>query len=289
MAAEGTSHSSGPSDDAVRAQRPGLGAVATRVWRPVTVGVAAGALSGLFGVGGGILIVPGLLLLVHLAPRSAYGTSLAAVLPISVASLVGYWSAGKVDWIVALVLSVGSVAGAVVGTKLLRVLPQRAIAIGFIVLLLATAARLFTDQGTASGRADLDLVMVVSLVVTGVLTGILAGLLGVGGGVVMIPVMVLAFGIPPAIAKGTSVAVIIPTSVMGTWRNKRGGNTDLGIAALVGGAGVVSAYLMSQVSVGLDARLSNVLFAVLLAVVGLRMVFDVVSELSRERRSTRGQ
>ena len=57
----------------------------------LVVGIGAGFLSGVFGVGGGILVVPGLMIFVHMEQRRAHGTSLAAVLPIAAASLVTYW------------------------------------------------------------------------------------------------------------------------------------------------------------------------------------------------------
>ena len=97
----------------------------------VLVGVAAGFLSGLFGVGGGILIVPGLVLVAKMDQRIAHGTSLAAVLPISAASLVSYWSHDHVDFRVGLCLAAGALVGAVLGTKLLNILPHRVLAIAF--------------------------------------------------------------------------------------------------------------------------------------------------------------
>ena len=69
------------------------------------VGLLAGFLAGLFGVGGGILIVPGLVLAAHMTQRLAHGTSLAAVVPISVASLITYAAHDNVDWNVALWLA----------------------------------------------------------------------------------------------------------------------------------------------------------------------------------------
>ena len=83
--------------------------------------------------------------------RLAHGTSLAAVVPISVASLVSYAAHGNVDWSVALWLAIGAVAGAVIGTRLLHVLPQRTLAIIFIVVLVASALRLFL-AAEADGR-----------------------------------------------------------------------------------------------------------------------------------------
>ena len=244
------------------------------VARIATVGLAAGLLSGVFGVGGGILVVPALVLFVKMDQRIAHGTSLAAVLPISMASLVTYWVQGNVDWPVAAWLAIGAVAGAVLGTKLLHVLPHKALAIGFSTLLLVTAARLFV-AGESAGRDALDWKAGVVLVAVGLVTGILAGLLGVGGGVVMVPAMMMILSEASVVAKGTSVAVIIPTALMGTWRNRRNNNADLKAAAIVGLGGIASAVVGGWIAGRMDETVSNVLFAILLVVVAARLLVDV--------------
>jgi uncharacterized membrane protein YfcA len=233
------------------------------------VGLAAGFLSGLFGIGGGLLIVPALVLVLHFDQRLANGTSLAAILPISVASLLTYWAHDNVDWAAALFLSIGAVGGAVVGTKLLRVVPVRIIGMVFIVLMLATAVRLFIPF-EADGRADLAVGGAVALVAVGVVAGTLAGLLGVGGGIVLVPAMIVLFGITPVVAKGTSVAVIIPTSVMGTWRNRKHENADMRAAAILGVSGIVSAVAGGTLAEVMSDDLSNILFATLLVIVSIR-------------------
>jgi len=259
-------------------------ATRARLARAAVLGLVAGFLSGLFGVGGGILIVPALVLAMRMDQRLAHGTSLAAVLPIALSSTLGYGLEGKIDWPVAVLLSAGAVGGAVVGTHVLHVLPRRALALSFGILLVLTAVRLLVDHADAGGRGDLGVGTGIALVLLGVATGGLAGLLGVGGGIFMVPAMVVLFRIPPAVARGTSLAVIIPTSVMGTWRNRRKGNADLPVAVVVGLAGVVSAFAASQVSVGMSETTSNVLFALLLLVVAARMLWQ---QLPR-RRSAAG-
>ena len=245
--------------------------------RAALVGVAAGFLSGLFGVGGGILLVPALVVLLHLPQRMASGTSLAAVLPISVASLVSYAISGSVDWWVALFLAIGAVSGAVLGTHLLQVLPLRIVGIGFVVLLVLTAIRLFIPL-EADGRAPLTAVTAVLLVLLGAVIGILAGLFGVGGGVVLVPALVVLWSIAPVVAKGTSLAVVVPTAIMGTIRNRANRNADLRLAAIVGVAGIVSALVGAEVAHAIDDRLSNVLFAILLVVVSIKLIRDLFVE-----------
>lgn len=231
-------------------------------------------MSGLFGVGGGILLVPALMLLLHLPQRLANGTSLAAVLPISLASLASYAVSGSVDWWVALFLAIGAVSGAILGTHLLQVLPLKVVGIGFILLLVLTAVRMFIPL-EAEGRAPLTVLTVVLLVLVGAAIGILAGLFGVGGGVVLVPVLVVLWAMAPVIAKGTSLAVVVPTAIVGTLRNRSNRNADLRLAAIVGVSGIVSALAGAEVAKRIDDRLSNVLFAILLVAVSLKLIRDL--------------
>src|SRR5690606_31314353 len=143
----------------------------------------------------------------------------------------------------------------------------------FAGILLVSALRLVIDHSSASGRSDFDTLMLVGLVLVGLASGTLAGLLGVGGGVLMVPAMIIFFGIPGAVAKGTSLTVIIPTSVVATLRNLRNSNADIPVAAAVGLSGLISSFLASKISVGLDPQTSNYLFACLLGVVAMRMLY----------------
>lgn len=240
------------------------------------VGLGAGFLSGIFGVGGGILIVPGLVFFAKMDQRRAHGTSLAAVLPISLASLITYWSHDHVDWHVALWLAIGAVGGAILGTKLLKTARHDALSYGFAAVLVVSAIRLYWTT-SADGRTGLTVVAAIALVVIGVATGTLAGLLGVGGGVIMIPAMVLLLGEMNVMAKGTSLAVIIPTSITGTIRNRKTANVDVKAALVVGLSGVVSAVVGGSLAANMSESLSNALFATLLLVVAVQMVY-------RERR-----
>jgi uncharacterized membrane protein YfcA len=240
------------------------------------VGLAAGALSGLFGVGGGLIIVPGLIGIAGFDRRLAHGTSLGATLPIASASLITYIAQGKIDWTVAALLVAGSVWGAVLGTHLLHVVSKRVLTIVFVVTILATAVRLVSTSDVA-GRSDLTAWSALLLVAVGLVAGTLAGMLGIGGGVVMVPVMVVLYDMVPVVAKGTSVAVIVPTSSIGTIRNRRNGNVDLRAAAIVGITGMVSAVAGALVAGVMSDQLSNVLFAVLLVVVAATQLLSLRS------------
>lgn len=236
------------------------------------VGAGAGFLSGLFGVGGGILLVPGLVLLLHMEQRRAHGTSLTAIIPIAVAGAAGYAVEGSIDWPAVGLLSAGAVAGAIVGTLLLGRIPERGLRVLFAVLLVAAAVVLPLEVAREPGVRVLDPGTGVLLVALGALAGTMGGLLGVGGGIVMVPGLVLLLSVAQAVAKGTSLAVIVPTALVGTWRNLRAGNADLAVGALSGAAGVLSAFGASLVALRLDPVLSAVLFGLLLVAVAARLL-----------------
>lgn len=108
----------------------------------IALGVAAGTVAGLFGVGGGIIFVPTLTLVVGLDQLGAEATSLLAIIPVAV---LGSWRqsrAGTVRWRDALVVGAASVGAAVAGALIADAAPERALRIGFALLLIVTAAQL---------------------------------------------------------------------------------------------------------------------------------------------------
>lgn len=248
-----------------------------RVGSIILVGVLAGFLAGLFGIGGGILLVPSLVLVLGMNQRLAHGTSLAAVLPISVASMATYALRDNVDWTLVALLSLGSATGVLVGTAYLRVAKTRTLTVLFAVVLIASAIRLFIPID-ADGRSKMSLVAGALVVVIGLASGALAGLLGVGGGIIVVPALILCFGVLPVIAKGTSSAAIIPAALIGTLRNRSNTNVDLPTATIVGTAGVLTAIAGGIVADHLDDDLAIVLFAVLLVLVAMRLIWQIRGE-----------
>jgi uncharacterized membrane protein YfcA len=252
-------------------------------WRIVAVGVLAGFTSGLFGVGGGIVMVPALVLLVGFAHKLATGTSLNAIIPISVSGIIGYALDGEVDFAAAAFVAIGAVAGAIVGTRWLRRIHTPVLQLVFAGVMVATAVRMLFGDPEASGRGDITVLAAIALIVLGIVSGVLAGLLGVGGGIIIVPALTIFFGIPHVLAKGTSLAIILPTAISGTIQNHRAALTSMRAATIIGVAGIVSAFLASQLSLGLSPRVSQALFAGLLVVAAIR----VGREGARDLRAAR--
>ncbi|AWB85529.1 sulfite exporter TauE/SafE family protein [Mycetocola zhujimingii] len=245
------------------------------VWL-VVIGLAAGFLSGLFGVGGGILIVPALLLLLALDQRIAAGTSLAAIVPMAAVGVLSYALSGSVDWIAGLLLVAGSVVGAQIGIRLLNRIPRRVVSWLFIGFLLVVIATLFLVTPSRDAFVEITLLSGAGLVLLGLGTGVLSGLLGIGGGVVIVPLLILLFGASDLVAKGTSLAVIIPTALFGTIGNFRRGNVDLPAAAVIGVAACTTTAAGAAVAAVISPALSSVLFAVFLVAVAVQMTVKLL-------------
>ncbi len=106
------------------------------------IGVGAGLITGLFGVGGGIVVVPGLVLALGFGQRQASGTSMATMIVSTAAALIVFTIEGAVDFGAAALLGLGAVVGAWLGARFLHLIPERWLSRAFVVLLLAAAARM---------------------------------------------------------------------------------------------------------------------------------------------------
>jgi uncharacterized membrane protein YfcA len=111
--------------------------------RAAVLGLAAGVTGGLFGVGGGIVVVPGLVLWFAMEQHRAHATSVAAIVATAAAALVPFAVAGEVDWLAAAALAGGSAVGAYLGARWMSLVSPLWLARGFVVLLVAAAVRLF--------------------------------------------------------------------------------------------------------------------------------------------------
>ena len=114
--------------------------MSSRLVRLLLIGTAAGAFSGLFGVGGGVIVVPLLVLWLGFEEREATGTSLAAIVPIAILGAIAHAFYGNVELLVGLLVAVPAVAGVLAGTALQQRIPVRAVSAGFALLLVASAA-----------------------------------------------------------------------------------------------------------------------------------------------------
>lgn len=130
----------------------------------------------------------------------------------------------------------------------------------------------------------------INLVIVGVVAGVLSGLLGIGGGVILVPALLLLVRLTIHEAIGVSLAVIVPTALAGVLRHYCAGNVDLKLAALVAVGGIVGGLIGASLANYLPAQTLKKIFAVFLIIIGLNILFGWTSslpvknaEVSRER------
>jgi len=259
---------------------------ARRPWvRLALVGAAGGLLSGAFGVGGGILMVPLLIFFAGMDQRRASATSLAAIIPAAVAGSLTYLANGEIDLLAALFVAIGGIVGSWIGTWLLRTLSLGWLRWLFIALLVAVAVRMVLVAPVRGDRLlDLDLLPILGMIALGVVIGIASGLFGIGGGVIMVPAFIALFGMSDLVAKGTSLAVMIPTAVSGSIANTRAGLVDLRVALVVGLAATVASFGGVAIAFLLSPEWSAWLFAALIVVAAVQLAVRAVRLRRKDRR-----
>ena len=145
--------------------------------------------------------------------------------------------------------------------------------VGFLVVVIVS---LFLVIPSRDAEFELQLLNGIALVLVGVATGILAGLIGVGGGVIVVPILMLAFGTSDLVAKGTSLLMMIPTAISGTIGNLRNRNVDLVAAALVGVSACTTTALGAWLATLIDPQVGNMLFAAYLVVIAVQMAMKAI-------------
>lgn len=117
------------------------------------------------------------------------------------------------------------------------------------------------------------MIEIVGLVLLGAAAGLLAAAIGVGGGIVFVPALVVLFAFDQHVAQGTSLAVIFPTAIVSTIGHARSGRVNWAVAAPLAATGIVGALIGARVALVIDADVLRRLFALLLLAVSVRMAF----------------
>ncbi len=240
------------------------------VAKVVAAGLAGGLMSGIFGIGGGIVMVPIFVFWLGLDQKRAITTSLVAIIPIAVFGAAGYAWGGAVAWAVGLAVGVTSIVGGQIGVRLLPHVPVAALQVAFATLLVYSAYRLVVpgDATAASGGEE----PWVLLGLVGVVAGLVAALLGVGGGVIIVPGLVLLAGVDLTTARGTSLVVVVLTALTASFTNIRAGRTDTRLGVMAGLAGAPAALFGSWVGQWLPQRLAAGLFALLMLAAAVQLL-----------------
>jgi uncharacterized protein len=237
------------------------------------IGAIGGMLSGLVGVGGGIVFVPGLLFAGGWKIQEAVAASLVIIVCSSLSGTIrNARSNDPVNWRVAGLLSLTVAPSSLIGVLISRVSPEIVVKIAFATLLLALA------YPTARGGSNYDSDKYIPLplvFLAGIFIGTVSGLAGVGGGVVMVPLMVLGMGLSTKQAVSTSLAVVMFTGIVGAAGYVATGFRDaqhlLSLPPLIIGS-VIGAPLGVRTRDWLPENVVRIGFGVFMVIVALRLL-----------------
>jgi uncharacterized membrane protein YfcA len=181
----------------------------TAILAYIGCGILAGLFGGYLGLGGGIVIVPFLTLAMGLDIKEAVPVSMAAIVVNSLAASSEYMKKGMVDIEIMVPLALSMVLGMVIGSSALYFIPQNFIRLLLAAVLLYTALSFLRGQEKSSSAAEQNkktrLVLCCLLAFGG---GVLGSLVGVGGGIILIPLMFLVIGLPLSTSRGTSSFIV---------------------------------------------------------------------------------
>ncbi|HUH67253.1 MAG TPA: sulfite exporter TauE/SafE family protein [Syntrophales bacterium] len=194
------------------------------------VGLLAGTFGGFVGLGGGAITIPFMVDILKLDQHKAHGTNLVTIVFTGLAGAVMYGLEGNIDLAAACFLAAPAIFTTRAGCYFAHSLPEWKLKrsfgyfIVFVSLLLLAKPYLPGIQGMERGWAAAAV-----LVVTGVILGFLSGMLGVGGGIIMVPAMVLLTGFTQHTAQGTSLLAMVPIGSVGAYTHWKLGNVKTSI------------------------------------------------------------
>ncbi len=252
----------------------------------ILVGVAAGVFAGLFGIGGGIIIVPALLLFAGFPLVKATGTSLAAILlPVGILGVIAYYRAKVIDLRASVFLAVGLLISVMAGAWLANTLSPDLMRKFFAVFCLYVSWNFVDPVRRFKKWRRLPVVDKPEpeknphpspwpLIGIGLLAGVLAGMFGIGGGNVIVPLLTLALHYPPKRAIATSLgAILFPFGIPGVLYYHRAGNLDLAAAAWIAGGLFIGTVFGALITIRLPGRTVKLLYGLFLIFVAVRFFF----------------
>jgi uncharacterized membrane protein YfcA len=250
----------------------------------IGMGLTAGVLGGLLGIGGGAFVVPALVFFLAFDQHRAHGTSLAVVLALSMSSVITYSFHHRVDLLLAGEIAVGGIVGAMIGGTIVQKIKNKVLRRMFSFFLLAAGVKMgldgykmLHDAYLAGGHCAVVIPIgfcvagVMLALGTGVVTGFLSSLLGVGGGIVMVPMLTMFLCLPQQQAQGVSLAAMMPIAFTGMLKHNKLGNVDFKVAQWVALGAVIGAVAGSTLANVLNPGHLKVAFGIFLIIMAALM------------------
>jgi len=235
------------------------------------IGLLSGLFGGLVGLGGGVIMIPLMTGFLKLDQHRAHGTSLVALVFTGISGAIAYGMKGAVDVTAAVLMAVTAVVTARAGAHFAHSLAEWKLKRSFGgFLVFVSLLMLLKPYLPAVPGLDAGWPKVTVLLLTGVLTGFLSGMMGVGGGTIMVPAMVLLAGFTQHLAQGSSLLAMVPAGAAGACTHYRLGNvvTRL-LAGLVPGI-LIGTFLGGTMAHHLPEGTLRLVFSAVLIWTGVR-------------------
>ncbi len=176
---------------------------------------AAGVLFGLFGAGGSILLVPILVYVLDFPIKTALGTSLLILMITGFVATLAHARSRNVSWWIGLRWAVLGIVAAYVGGRVAEFIPERVLLTMFATVVVVASLAMIRRRRTLTPSVDPRSIPVGKVVAVGVALGLFTGMIGVGGGFLLVPALVLLCGMDVKVAVGTSLLIIAINSLGG--------------------------------------------------------------------------
>lgn len=250
----------------------------------ILFGISAGILSGLFGIGGGIVMVPALILFFGLDIFNANATSLAAMLlPVGIFGVIAYYKAGLVHIKESLWIAAGLFAGSFAGAELAVNLSEKILTISYAAFLLYIAFVYFEIYEWLRAKFSKQIQKnetqkpyrkrIVSFVMIGLAAGVFAGMFGKGGGIIIVPLLIGLFNYEGKKAVATSLAALqLPVGLPSVIIYAQAGYFNLTYAALIAMGIVAGSLAGSYIGIKLHDKTFKKLFALFLIIMSVYML-----------------
>lgn len=242
----------------------------------VAAGLFAGLLAGLFGIGGGTVIVP-ILVSLNYTPLQSVATSTFAIIITAVSGTIQNWRIGAINFRKVVFLGLPAVLTAPLGKYLAEILPPRLLLTAFGIFLiinifLANLRRRLSSKAFNSNSSNTNLL--VARIFTGGAAGLLAGLFGIGGGAIMVPLQMLLLQESIKTAIQTSLAVIVITAISACVAHAVDGNVLFLVGFILGAGGLIGAQITTRFLPKLPERFVSGAFYTFLALLAIYMFWQ---------------
>ncbi len=247
------------------------------LWLELLLGFSIGLSLGLLGGGGSILTVPALVYLVGQTPQAAVTTSLAIVGANSLMGASFHRSQGTLNWRIALTFGGSGMVTAYFASGISKLLPPTVLLIAFAALMLVIGAFLLKQKDVKETiMAEKPLWVTLA---SGATVGLLTGVLGVGGGFLIVPALVMLVGLPMQMAVGTSLVVIAMNSIAGLAGHIHDGAVQPLLILVFTISGLVGTFAGSRLVTYLPAKKLQTVFAWFVILLAVFLLVDNFSKL----------